>query len=105
MRLIIATALIALSAPAFAADTFTYLPPLPVVSSVTPSSGPTAGGTSVVIGGSGFTGATAVMFGSVAATSFSVSSASAINATSPAEAAGTVNVTVTTPAGTSVPPN
>src|SRR5208282_5764827 len=48
-------------------DQFTYLPPeklvLPVVSSVAPDSGPEAGGTSVTISGSEFTGATAVKFG------------------------------------------
>jgi large repetitive protein len=41
------------------------------------------------------------MFGSVAASSFTVVSAMQINATSPAKAAGTVDVTVTTPEGTS----
>jgi hypothetical protein len=42
-----------------------------------------------------------VDFGSTAATSFTVNSATSITATSPAESAGTVNVTVTTPGGTS----
>jgi hypothetical protein len=85
------------------ADQFTYLSGLsaPSVTSVTPTSGPTTGGTSVTIGGSGFTGATAVSFGGTAATSFSVSSDTSIMATSPAESAGTVDVTVTTPGGTS----
>src|SRR5262249_19960430 len=72
----------------------------PTVTGVSPNAGPTAGGTSVTITGSNFTGATAVSFGGTAA-SFSVVSATSITATSPAHAAGAVDVTVTTPNGTS----
>ena len=72
----------------------------PQVSSVRPTGGPPAGGTSVVIGGAHFTGATAVAFGSNPATSFTVNSASKITAITPA-GTGTVDVTVTTPEGTS----
>jgi hypothetical protein len=54
----------------------------------------------VTITGTGFTGATLVDFGTVAASSFTVNSAMAITATSPA-GTGTVNVTVVTPGGTS----
>jgi len=68
---------------------------------VNPSSGPTAGGNSVVITGTNFTGATVVKFGTVDATSYVVNSATQITAVAPAGAAGTiVDVTVTTPAGT-----
>jgi predicted outer membrane repeat protein len=74
---------------------------LPMVTSVTPTSGPTAGGTSVTITGTGFAGATAVHFGSMSATTFRVGSDTSITATSPAGTAGTVNVTVTTPSATS----
>ncbi len=81
-------------------DQYTYVAG-PTVTSVTPSSGPTAGGTSVTIAGTGFTGATAVSFGGTAASTFTVDNASQITATAPAHAAGTVDVTVTTPAGTS----
>jgi hypothetical protein len=81
-------------------DQFTYAAG-PSVTSVTPSSGPTAGGTSVIIAGSGFTGATAVSFGATAATTFTVDNANQITATAPAQAAGTVDVTVTAPSGTS----
>ncbi|MHB1787607.1 MAG: S-layer homology domain-containing protein, partial [Acidimicrobiales bacterium] len=70
------------------------------VTAVTPSSGPVAGGTSVTITGIGFTGATAVQFGTTAATSFTVTSDTSITATAPA-GTGTVDVTVTTPNGTS----
>jgi hypothetical protein len=89
------------SAPS-AASKFTYVAPAPVVSSVSPSSGSTAGGTSVTISGSNFTGATGVSFGGVAASSFSVVSGSQITAVSPARAAGQVDVVVRTPAGSSV---
>jgi hypothetical protein len=82
------------------ADQFTYLPP-PTVTGVSPSSGPRAGGTSVSVTGTNFTGATTVKFGSANAKSFTVNSESSITAVSPAETAGTVDVTVTTPGGAS----
>jgi len=72
----------------------------PVVTGIAPVSGKPAGGDSVTITGSGFTGATSVMFGATAATAMTVGSDAQITATSPA-GAGTVDVTVTTPAGTS----
>ena len=77
--------------------TFTFVP-APTVTGLTPTSGPTTGGTSVVITGTNFTGATAVQFGSTAATSFTVNSATSITATSPA-GTGSVNVSVTTVGG------
>ena len=84
-----------------AADHFTFQAPAPSVSSVSPSSGPVAGGQTVTITGNYVTGATAVKFGGVNAASFSVTSSSTITATTPAGTAGTVDVTVTTPGGTS----
>ncbi len=72
----------------------------PAVTSVSPNSGPTAGGTTVTVTGTNFTGATAVNFGGTNATTFAVNSATSITATSPA-GTGTVDVTVTTPGGTS----
>ena len=71
------------------------------VSGITPNSGAIKGGTTVTISGTGFTGATQVSFGQVAATNINVVSDSQITATVPAQAAGTVDVTVTTPFGTS----
>jgi hypothetical protein len=83
-------------------QTFTYVA-APTLTSIAPNSGPVAGGTSVVLTGTGFTGATAVTFGTDAATSFTVNSDTSITATSPAHAAGPVTVTVTTPGGQSGP--
>jgi len=82
------------------ADQFTYYP-VPAIMSVSPGAGPTTGGTSVTITGTGFTGATGVTFGGTAATGVSVVSPTTITATAPAHAAGTVDVVVTTPGGTS----
>src|SRR5215469_1660754 len=85
------------------ADQFTYVPapaPAPTVTNINPNTGPTSGGTSVTITGTNFSGATAVRFGSNAAGSFTVDSATQITATSPA-GVGTVDVTVTTEGGTS----
>src|SRR5580658_4128365 len=80
---------------------FTY-ENLPTIQHVTPRRGPSAGGNRVQINGAGLTGATAVEFGSVAATSFQVDSDQAITAIAPAEPSKTtVQVTVTTPLGTS----
>jgi hypothetical protein len=88
------------TSPTSSADDFTFVSG-PIVTSVSPNSGPTAGGTSVTITGTGFTGATSVDFGGTAAASFAVNSDTSIMAVSPAEAAGTVDVTVTAPGGTS----
>ena len=86
--------------PASSANQFTYLAPV-TVTAVSPAAGPAAGGTTVTIAGTGFTGAMLVAFGSLAASSFTVNSATQITATSPAESAGAVNVTVVTPLGIS----
>jgi hypothetical protein len=81
-------------------DQFTYWT-TPAVTSISPTAGPTAGGTSVIITGSGFAAATAVKFGSAAATSVVLNSSTQITATSPAGSSGTVDVTVTGPGGIS----
>lgn len=75
--------------------------PTPVVKKLAPTTGPAAGGTTVTISGTGFTGATAVSFGPTPAASFKVDSPTSITAVSPAGTAGTVDVTVTTSGGTS----
>ncbi|MBP2708543.1 IPT/TIG domain-containing protein [Microbispora sp. RL4-1S] len=74
----------------------------PVLVEVTPDQGPLAGGTTVTLTGTGFTGATAVRFDATPAPAFTVMSNTVITATTP-PGSGTVTVTVTTPAGTSGP--
>jgi hypothetical protein len=83
-----------------AADQFTY-EAAPVVTGLSPPVGLPAGGSTVVVTGTGFSGASAVDFGSVAAATYAVASGAQITATSPPELAGAVDVTVTTPLGTS----
>ena len=73
----------------------------PAVTAVSPATGPSSGGTTVTINGTGFTGATKVSFGADAGTAMSVVSSTQITTTSPAHTAGKVNIKVTTPAGTS----
>ena len=73
----------------------------PAVVRVTPSTGLAAGATPVTISGLNLTGATGVTFGGTAATAVVVVNAGTITATSPAHAAGTVDVQVTTPRGVS----
>lgn len=76
---------------------------LPTVTSVSPNTSVVAGGVAVTIAGTNFTGATAVNFGAGnPATFVFVNSTTITVASNPAHAAGTVNVTVTTPLGTSV---
>ena len=53
----------------------------------------------MTVTGTVLTGATAVTFGSTAATHMTFVNATTITATTPAHAAGTVDVTITTPAG------
>jgi hypothetical protein len=78
-----------------------YYVAVPTLTGAMPNQGPVAGGTSVTLAGSHFTTATAVKFGSVAASSFTVVSDTQITATAPPGTAGAVNVTVTTVGGTS----
>jgi hypothetical protein len=73
----------------------------PAISGITPRTGSTLGGTVVTIIGTGFTGATAVTFGTVSATSFTVNSATSITATAPAQGVSVVDIHVTTPIATS----
>ena len=73
-------------------------PPAPSVTSISPTSGPTAGGTSVTINGANFTGAT-VKFGSSPATITSNIGTQMVVASPPGS--GAVDVTVTNAGGTS----
>ena len=81
------------------ATVFTYLR-APRVTGLSPNAGPTAGGTRVVISGADLARATAVRFGTLAA-SFTVTSATSIVTFAPARTTGPVTVSVTTPGGTS----
>ncbi len=85
------------------ADRFGYeAVPKPVVSSITPTKGPAAGGTVVTVTGEHLSGATAVDFGATAGTSVTPISAIELKVTSPAGAPSSmVDVTVTTAGGTS----
>ena len=73
----------------------------PTVTKVAPKSGPAAGGTSVTITGANFSTPATVKFGGTPAADVTVNSSTSITAVSPAETTGTVDVTVTTAAGTS----
>ena len=79
------------------ASGYTYLEKA-TVTGVTPDKGPAAGGTAVKIAGTNFGTAPKVKFGTVEATSVSVTSATEVSATSPA-GTGAVDVTVTGPGG------
>jgi Pro-kumamolisin, activation domain/IPT/TIG domain len=92
------------TSPALAADRYVYnpaAPPAPMVSALSPTTGPVAGGNAVVITGANLAGATSVAFGGVPATNLIVYSATQVIASAPAGSAGWVDVTVTTPGGTS----
>ena len=67
----------------------------PMVSSVVPNSGSTAGGTAVTITGTNFAAGATVTFGGTAATNVVAVNSTTITATTPAHAAGAVTVTVT----------
>ncbi|MFT3809277.1 MAG: putative Ig domain-containing protein [Micropepsaceae bacterium] len=71
---------------------------VPTISSVAPTSGTTAGGQTVTIFGTNFQNVTGVTFGGAAA-SFSPVNATTVTVTTPAHAAGPVDVVVTTPGG------
>jgi subtilase family serine protease len=73
----------------------------PTVTGLNTATGPTAGGTTVIITGTDFTGATAVYFGNTVATNVVVNSATQITVTSPLATVGTVHIKVSGPGGTS----
>jgi len=72
----------------------------PTVTAVSPSSGPLAGGTLIMITGTGFLDGNsthAVKFGGADAATYTVNSDTQITATAPAGTAGTIDVTVSSP--------
>jgi hypothetical protein len=77
--------------------TYTYIE-VPTVGTVSPSSGPTSGGTAVTITGTNLDSTSSVTFGGTPAP-FSVVSATTLSAVTPPGTAGAVDVVVTNPAG------
>jgi Glycosyl hydrolases family 16/IPT/TIG domain len=75
-------------------------PGIPIVSSVSPTSGPAAGLTPITITGAYLTGAS-VKIGGVACSSVVVVSDTSVTAMTPPHAAGVAGLVVTTPVGTS----
>src|SRR5206468_3301544 len=69
--------------------------PAPTVNVISPVSGTTAGGTALTITGTGFLSGATVSLGGTAATGVTVVNSTTITATTPAHAAGPVNVVVT----------
>jgi Chitobiase/beta-hexosaminidase C-terminal domain/IPT/TIG domain/Calcineurin-like phosphoesterase len=82
-------------------NAFTYTNPAPTVTLIAPTSGTTGGGTAITITGTGFLSGATVSFGGTAATNVAVANSTTLTATTPAQAAGSVNVVVTNPDGQS----
>jgi hypothetical protein len=83
------------------AKAYTYLP-LPVLTSITPAAGKTAGGTTVTLMGSGFVAGAMVDFGAGnPGSTLDVVSTGKITVKAPVHASATVTVTVITTGGTS----
>ena len=91
---------------------FTYAvpAPAPTLTSISPTSGTTAGGTGVTITGTGFyaggssAAVSAVTFGGANATNYTVTSDTSITATTPAGMTGAQDVVVATPGGSATLP-
>ncbi|MEV6595543.1 IPT/TIG domain-containing protein [Actinoplanes sp. NPDC051346] len=82
------------------ATRFTYVPPPPAVTALSPTSSAVLGGTTITLSGSDLTGVTAVKVGTTSVAARSVTSWS-LTFVAPAKAAGVYEVTVTNPYGTS----
>lgn len=85
------------------ASAYATAPP-PTIAAIAPRKGSIAGGAVVTITGANFSAASIVKFGSTAASSVNVASANALKAITPASAAGIVDVSITTSAGTATQP-
>ena len=72
---------------------YTYLT-TPTITSISPVTGSNAGGTTVTLTGSNFSGATSVRFGGVAGTDMVIVSSTSITVKTPAHALGAVDVSV-----------
>lgn len=71
----------------------------PTITSITPATGTTAGGTAVVIRGTNLAGTTSVTFGGTAGTALVNVSDTEVHVTTPAKTAGAKDVIDTTPDG------
>jgi len=80
---------------------FTYTAPAgaPTLTAVSPTSGPTAGGTTITLSGTGFVSGATVRVGGTAATNVAFVSATQLTARTPAGTAGARDVQVTNPNG------
>jgi hypothetical protein len=87
----------------FAADSFSvfYGSPSPQVTSISSDQGGTSGGTYVTIGGNFVTGVTSVDFGGVSVPFTADLADGTVSASAPPHSAGTIDITVSTPGGTS----
>jgi IPT/TIG domain len=98
------TVQVTVTTPAGTSNTLPYsYAPLATLSDVLPAHGPTAGGNTVSLTGSGLTAVTDVRFGATTATSFTVVSDTSLTVQAPPGAAGPLLVTVSTPSGPSNP--
>lgn len=75
--------------------------PPPTVTAIAPAVGATGGGLVVTISGTGFAGGATVSIGGAAATNVVVAGATSLTATTPAHAAGSVDIVVSNPDGQS----
>lgn len=75
-------------------DTIDALFPTATVSSISPATGPAAGGTVVTIKGANLAGVSGVTFGGTAGTSFAIQADGSLKVTTPAKTAGTYDVVV-----------
>jgi hypothetical protein len=86
------------------AGTFTYVPP--TITSIVPDEGPSTGGTTVTITGTGFTDATGVDFGGAAGTGLVVDpSGTSLTVVTPPGSPGPVDVTVEIPGANAIAVN
>ena len=76
-------------------------PCAPFIASVAPGQGTIVGGTPITISGAYFTGVTSVTIGGAPVINMVVVSSTTITAVTPAHAAGSVSITITTPSRTS----
>jgi hypothetical protein len=75
---------------------------MPTITSISPNTGPSNGGTFVIISGAGFSAAATVTFGGTAAATIFFATETFIEVSTPPHAEGSVNVVVTNPNGATV---